>query len=130
MKIHMASVMVEDQDKALRFYTGMLGFELKQDIPVGDARFLTVTSPDGPEGVELLLEPNSNPAVPAKEFQRSLYDAGIPWTSFGVDDIQSEYDRLTALGVSFTQVPTDLGDGITAAIFDDTCGNLIMIVEA
>ena len=128
LKINIVSILVDDQQHALDFYTSILGFELKHDIPADGARYLTVTSPAGAEGVELFLEPNANPAVPAKEFQRALVDAGIPWTSFGVDDIQQEYERLTALGVEFTSEPTDYGDGFTAAIFDDTCGNLIMLV--
>ncbi|HLT21646.1 MAG TPA: VOC family protein [Thermomicrobiales bacterium] len=128
MRIHIASVMVDDQEKALQFYTEKLGFVLKHDIPAGGARWLTVVSPDGPEGVELLLEPVNNPAVPAREFQQALYDAGIPWTTFASDDIQAEYERLTARGVRFTQPPTDMGS-VTGAIFDDTCGNLIMLVS-
>ncbi|CAN5661717.1 VOC family protein [soil metagenome] len=129
MKINITSVMVEDQQHALEFYTGVLGFEKKQDIPAGGARFLTVASPDGPEGVELLLEPNSNPAVPAQEWQQSLYNAGIPATSFGSDDVETEAARLKEKGVNFTQDPVT-HDGVTTAIFDDTCGNLIMILQA
>jgi catechol 2,3-dioxygenase-like lactoylglutathione lyase family enzyme len=119
--------MVEDQARALAFYTDILGFELKHDVPLGDDRWLTVVSPEGPESVELLLEPVNNPAVPAREFQRPLFDAGIPWTTFAVDDIRQEYERLTALGVTFTAPPTPMGD-VTTATFDDTCGNLIMLV--
>lgn len=126
MKINLTSIMVDDQDKALAFYTGVLGFVKKTEIPVGEFKWLTVVSPDGPEDIELAFEPNSNPVVPAEAFQRSLFDAGIPTTSFGVDDVQQEYERLSRLGVRFHQTPTS-GDGITTAIFDDTCGNLIMI---
>lgn len=129
MRIHITSVMVDDQEKALAFYTEKLGFVLKHDVPAGGARWLTVVSPEGAEGVELLLEPVNNPAVPAREFQQALYNAGIPWTSFASDDIQAEYERLTARGVRFTQPPTSFGEGITGAIFDDTCGNLIMLIS-
>ncbi len=121
--------MVDDQDKALRFYTEVLGFVKKVDIPVGEARWLTIVSPEGPDDIELLLEPNSNPAVPAKEFQKALFEAGIPATSFAVEDVQKEYERLKALGVAFTIEPTNTGM-VTVAVFDDTCGNLIMIAAA
>jgi catechol 2,3-dioxygenase-like lactoylglutathione lyase family enzyme len=127
MKINMTSVMVDDQEKALAVYTDVLGFVVKHDIPLEYARYITVVSPDGPEDIELLLEPNGNPAVPAREWQKALYDAGIPATSFGVDDVQAEYEHLKALGVRFTSEPASEG-GFTTAIFDDTCGNLIMIV--
>jgi catechol 2,3-dioxygenase-like lactoylglutathione lyase family enzyme len=120
--------MVDDQARALEFYTSKLGFVAKQDIPVGEARFLTVVSPEAPDGTELLLEPNDNPMVPAQAFQRALFDAGIPATSFTVDDVDGEYERLKALGVMFTSAPTTT-DGVTAAVFDDTCGNLIMIAS-
>jgi catechol 2,3-dioxygenase-like lactoylglutathione lyase family enzyme len=126
VKIQLSSVMVNDQEKALWFYTEVLGFVKKKDIPMGAARWLTVTSPEGPEGVELLLEPNEFP--PAKVFQKSLFDAGIPATAFAVDDIQSEYDRLTALGVVFRSTPTKAGPA-TVAAFDDTCGNVIQLYE-
>ena len=126
MKIQLSSVMVNDQEKALWFYTEVLGFVKKKDIPMGAARWLTVASPEGPEGVELLLEPNEFP--PAKVFQKSLFDAGIPATAFAVDDIQSEYDRLTALGVVFRSAPTKAGPA-TVAAFDDTCGNVIQLYE-
>jgi catechol 2,3-dioxygenase-like lactoylglutathione lyase family enzyme len=102
MKINLASVMVEDQDKALRFYTEILGFVKTVDIPVGEFKWLTVVSPNGPDDIELVLEPNSNPAVPVKVYQRALFESGIPGISFGVDDIHKEYARLTALGVVFT----------------------------
>jgi catechol 2,3-dioxygenase-like lactoylglutathione lyase family enzyme len=127
MRINVTSVMVDDQDKALAFYTEVLGFLKKTDIPVGDAKWLTVVSPEGPYDIELLLEPNNNPAVPAEAFQKALFEAGIPATSFAVDDVHKEYDRLTALGVSFTSEPTTMDGGVTTAVFDDTCGNLIMI---
>lgn len=129
MRINITSVLVDDQQKALEFYTGPLGFVLKHDIPMGADRWLTVVSPEAPDGVELLLEPNNNPAVPAREWQKALYDAGIPATSFAVDDVQAEYERLTALGVRFTGEPVSAG-AVTMATFDDTCGNLIMIASA
>ena len=129
MRINITSVLVDDQAKALAFYTEKLGFEKKTDIPAGGARWLTVVSPDEPDGVELLLEPNSNPAVPARDWQQALYDAGIPATSFASDDILAETARLQELGVKFTQEPTTAGD-VTTAVFDDTCGNLIMLAQA
>lgn len=122
IKISVTSVFVEDQEKALRFYTDVLGFLAKRDIPAGDARWLTVVSPAEPDGVELLLEPNGNPI--ATTYQRALHEAGIPATTFAVDDIQAEFERLTKLGVTFTTEPTPSGPVITAVI-DDTCGNLI-----
>jgi catechol 2,3-dioxygenase-like lactoylglutathione lyase family enzyme len=128
VKINITSVLVDDQERALRFYTQSLGFVKKQDFPVGEARFLTVVSPEGCKDVELLLEPNSNPAVPAKEFQRALFEAGVPATSFGVDDVHKEYERLKGLGVVFNGEPAT-ADGVTADVFDDTCGNLIMIAS-
>jgi catechol 2,3-dioxygenase-like lactoylglutathione lyase family enzyme len=128
MRINLTSVMVSDQRKALAFYTEVLGFVKRKDIPVGEDSFLTVASPEGPDDVELLLEPNDNPAVPAKEFQRALYEAGIPAATFGVDDVQKEYERLTGMGVRFTGPPTTM-PGVTMATFDDTCGNLIMIAK-
>lgn len=124
MRINLTSVLVDDQDKALKFYTEILGFVKKTDIPVGDAKWLTVVSPEVPDGVELLLEPSDNPA--AKTFKKSLFEQGIPLTSFAVDDIQQEYERLKILGVVFTMAPTQMGPA-TVAIFDDTCGNLIQI---
>jgi catechol 2,3-dioxygenase-like lactoylglutathione lyase family enzyme len=126
MKIKLTSVMVDDQDKALRFYTEVLGFIKKTDIPVGNFKWLTVVSPDGPDDVELLLEPNENPA--AQVYQKALHDAGIPLTAFAVDDIQREYARLTELGVAFSTKPTKAGPA-TVAVFDDTCGNLIQIYQ-
>ena len=125
MKINLTSVLVDDQAKALRFYTDVLGFVKKNDIPAGGARWLTVVSPDAPDGVELLLEPDAHPA--SKTFKAALVDDGMPLTSFAVDDVQAEFDRLSAKGVTFTQPPTAMGP-VTTAVFDDTCGNLIQIV--
>jgi len=126
VRINLASVLVDDQDNALRFYTEVLGFVKKTDVPVGEARWLTVVSPDSPDGVELLLEPDGHPA--AKPFKAALVEDGIPYTSFGVADCQAEYDRLVGLGVQFTQPPTQMGP-VTTAVFDDTCGNLIQIAQ-
>jgi catechol 2,3-dioxygenase-like lactoylglutathione lyase family enzyme len=126
MKIVVTSVLVDDQEKALRFYADVLGFEKKDDVPVGDARWLTVVSPQDPDGIELLLEPDSHPA--AKPFKQALVEDGIPYTSFGVDDVQAEYERLSGRGVRFTQPPTGMGQ-VTTAVFDDTCGNLIQIAQ-
>ena len=124
MRINLASVLVDDQQKALRFYTEVLGFVKKNDIPLGEHRWLTVVSPEAPDGVELVLEPSEHPAV--RPFKEALVADGIPFTSFAVDDVQDEYDRLTALGVTFTQPPTAMGP-VTTAVLDDTCGNLIQI---
>ena len=124
MRITRTSVLVDDQAKALDFYTSVLGFVKKTDIPLGEYRWLTVVSPDDTEGVELLLEPDEHPA--ARPFKEALVADGIPFTSFAVDDVQKEYERMTALGVRFTQEPTQMGE-MTVAVFDDTCGNLIMI---
>jgi catechol 2,3-dioxygenase-like lactoylglutathione lyase family enzyme len=124
MKITLTSVLVDDQDKALAFYTDVLGFRKKTDIPLGEHRWLTVVSPDAPDGVELVLEPDEHPA--AKPFKAALVEDGIPFTSFGVDDVQREYERLRGLGVRFTQEPTAMGS-VTTAVLDDTCGNLIQI---
>ncbi|HET7009749.1 MAG TPA: VOC family protein [Anaerolineales bacterium] len=126
MKIVLTSVFVKDQEKALQFYTKVLGFEKRKDLPAGEFRFLTVGSPENPNGPELLLEPNDNPA--AKAFQKAVYEQGIPATSFGVDDLQAEYQRLKGLGVKFTMEPAQLGP-VTMAVFDDTCGNLIQIAQ-
>ncbi|HEX4671967.1 MAG TPA: VOC family protein [Solirubrobacteraceae bacterium] len=126
MRIHLASIFVDDQAQALRFYTEVLGFEKKVQVPVGDYDWLTLVSPGEPNGTQLLLEPDAHPAV--KPFKDALVDDGIPFTSFGVDDVHAEYERLTALGVRFTQQPTDLGPA-TTAVFEDTCGNLISIVH-
>ena len=126
MKVNLSSILVDDQDKALRFYTEVLGFVKKDEIPIGDDRWLTVVSPDDPDGVELVLEPDSHPA--AKPFKEALVADGIPFTSSAVDDVQNEFDRLRGLGVRFTQDPLDLGP-VTTAVFDDTCGNLIQIAH-
>jgi len=126
IRIAVTSVFVEDQSKALTFYTEVLGFEKKTDIPLGEARWLTVASPAGPDGVELLLEPNAGPI--AKTYQQALFEAGIPATTFAADDIHAEYARMTALGVVFTMAPTQQGP-VTQAVFDDTCGNLIGLFE-
>jgi catechol 2,3-dioxygenase-like lactoylglutathione lyase family enzyme len=124
MKITTTSVLVDDQAKALAFYTDVLGFQKKTDIPVGDHRWLTVVSTDAPDGVELALEPDEHPA--AGPFKAALVEDGIPFTSFAVDDVQREYERLRELGVRFTQEPAAMGP-VTTAVFDDTCGNLIQI---
>ena len=124
MKIILTSVLVDDQAKALAFYTDVLGFRPKSDIPLGEHRWLTVVSPDAPDGVELLLEPDEHPA--ARPFKAALVEDGIPFTSFAVDDVQRAYERLQARGVRFTQVPTAMGPVVTA-VLDDTCGNLIQI---
>jgi catechol 2,3-dioxygenase-like lactoylglutathione lyase family enzyme len=126
MRIHLTSVLVDDQAKALSFYTDVLGFVGKEDVPLGEHRWLTVVSPDDPDGTELLLEPDAHPA--AKVFKAALADDGIPATSFAVDDVAAESARLAQLGVRFTQQPTDLGPVVTA-VFDDTCGNLIQIQQ-
>ena len=126
MRINLASVLVDDQEKALRFYTDVLGFMKKTEIPLGEARWLTVVSPDAPDGVELVLEPDAHPA--ARPFKEALVADGIPYTSFAVDDVAAEYDRLSGLGVTFTQPPTPMGP-VTTAILDDTCGNLIQIAQ-
>ncbi len=127
MRIHVTSVFVDDQQKALRFYSDTLGFEKKTEIPLGEASWLTVVSPADPAGTELLLEPDSHPAV--KPFKKALVEDGIPCASFAVDDVQAEYERLSARGVRFVQPPTDLGMVVTA-VLDDTCGNLIQLVTA
>lgn len=124
MKIHMTSVFVDDQERALRFYTDVLGFALKYDMPAGEYRWLTVVSADAPDGTQLLLEPDVHPA--AKSYKEALVADGIPAAQFAVDDVQAEYERLTALGVRFTQPPMEMGPVVTA-VFDDTCGNLIQI---
>ena len=126
MRINLSSVPVDDQQKALRFYTETLGFQKKHDIPLGEHRWLTVVSPEDPDGTELVLEPDEHPAV--KPFKSALVEDGIPFTSFAVEDVAEEHRRLNALGVTFTQPPTDYGTVITA-VFDDTCGNLIQIAQ-
>ena len=127
MKIMLTSVMVDDQAKALAFYTDVLGFQVKHDVPLGEHRWLTVVSPEAPEGAELLLEPDEHPA--ARPFKAALVEDGIPFASFAVDDVAREYERLQGLGVRFTQPPTDMGP-VTTAVLDDTCGNLIQIATA
>ena len=126
MRINLASVLVDDQQRALRFYTDTLGFVEKANVPLGEHSWITVVSPDDPDGTELVLEPDDHPA--AKPFKEALAADGIPFTSFAVDDVRAEYDRLRALGVRFTQEPTDLGP-VTTAVLDDTCGNLIQIAQ-
>ena len=126
MKINLTSMLVDDQDKALRFYTEVLGFTPKHDIPMGRHRWITVVSPDDPDGTELVLEPDEHPA--AKTFKDALMTDGIPFTSFAVDDVRAECDRLRGLGVRFTQEPTDMGN-VTTAVLDDTCGNLVQIAQ-
>ena len=124
MRILFTSILVDDQAKAYAFYTDVLGFRPKSDVPMGDHRWLTVVSPDAPDGVELVLEPDEHPA--AKPFKAALVEDGIPVTSFGVQDVRQEYERLRALGVRFTQEPADMGPVVTA-VLDDTCGNLVQI---
>ena len=124
MRVNVMSVMVDDQRKALRFYTEVLGFVKKREIPFGQHAWLTVASPDQPDGTEVSLEPDEHPA--ARTFKEALVADGIPWTSFEVDDVATEHERLVGLGVTFTQPPTDMGQ-VTTAVFDDTCGNLIQI---
>lgn len=126
MKIVVTSVLVDDQEKALRFYTEVLRFVKKTEIPMGQFRWLTVVSPDDPDGTELVLEPDNHPA--AGPFKKALVEDGIPFTSFAVDDVQAEYTRLKAAGVRFTQPPVDMGP-VTTAVLDDTCGNLIQIAQ-
>jgi catechol 2,3-dioxygenase-like lactoylglutathione lyase family enzyme len=124
MRINLTSVFVDDQEEALRFYTEVLGFVKKHDVPTGEYRWLTVVSPEDPEGTELLLEPSGHPA--AKPFKDALVADGIPFTAFAVEDVHAEFERLRGLGVRFTQEPTDMGQ-VTTAVLDDTCGNLIQI---
>lgn len=126
MRIKLTSIMVDDQDKALRFYTDVLGFKKKHDIPVGEFRWITVSSPEGPDDLELALEPNANPA--GKAFQSSMFEQGIPLAAFEVSDIKGEFHRLSAHGVAFTKGPTPAGP-ITLAVFADTCGNLIQLYQ-
>jgi catechol 2,3-dioxygenase-like lactoylglutathione lyase family enzyme len=127
MKIHLTSVFVDDQDKALRFYTDVLGFVKKHDVPMGTDRWLTVVSPEDPDGTELLLEPSGHPAV--QPYKTALVQDGIPAASFAVDDVHAEFGRLRGLGVRFTQEPLETGP-VTTAVFDDTCGNLIQIAHS
>ena len=126
MRIYVTSVLVDDQAKALDFYRDKLGFQVKHDIPLGEHRWLTLVSAEQPDGTELLLEPSSHPAV--KPFRDALVADGIPWTSFQVDDLAAEHERLEALGVRFTVKPMDAGS-VHMAVFDDTCGNFIQLVQ-
>jgi catechol 2,3-dioxygenase-like lactoylglutathione lyase family enzyme len=126
VRINLTSVLVDDQEKALKFYTEILGFQKKTDFPVGEARWLTVVSPEDPLGTELVLEPGSHPAV--GPFKEALVADGIPFTSFAVDDVHAEFERLKGLGVRFTQEPVEMGT-VTMAVLDDTCGNLIQIAH-
>lgn len=126
MKIHLTSVFVDDQDKALTFYTEVLGFVKKTEVPLGADRWLTVVSPEDPDGTELLLEPDGHPAV--KPYKTALVADGIPAAQFAVEDVHAEFDRLSALGVRFTQEPLAMGP-VTTAVLDDTCGNLIQIAH-
>ncbi len=127
MKIHLTSVFVDDQERALRFYTDVLGFVKKHDVPVGADRWLTVVSPEAPDGTELLLEPSGHPAV--GPYRTALAQDGIPAASFAVDDVRAEFERLRGLGVRFTQEPLEMGS-VSTAVLDDTCGNLIQIVHS
>ena len=126
MRIKLNSIFVDNQDKALKFYTDILGFKKSKEFPVGEFKWLTVASPEGPADIELVLEPNANPA--AKEFQEAIFKQGIPITAFEVDDLTAEHQRLKDLGVMFTMQPTDHGP-IKLAIFADTCGNLIQLYQ-
>ena len=126
MKIVLTSILIDDQDKALRVYTEMLGFVKKTDVPLGTHRWLTVVSPEARDGVELVLEPDGHPA--ARPFKNALVADGIPFTSFGVADVKAEFDRLSRAGVRFTQPPVAMGPVITA-VLDDTCGNLIQLAQ-
>ena len=126
MRINLTSVLVDDQDRARRFYTEVLGFKLKADVPMGAHRWITVVSPEDPDGTQLVLEPDAHPA--AKAFKEALAADGIPFTSFAVDDVRAEFERLRGLGVRFTQEPAQMGPVVTA-VLDDTCGNLIQIAQ-
>ncbi len=126
MRIHINGVYVDDQAAARTFYTQTLGFQIKHDVPLGEHFWLTVVSPEEPDGTEFLLEPSTHPAV--KPYRDALKADGIPMTQFAVDDVQAEHDRLVELGVNFTMPPTEMGEQ-TMAVFDDTCGNLIMIIQ-
>ena len=124
MRIKLTSIMVDDQDKALKFYTEVLGFLKKRDLPAGGFRWITVVSPEGPDDLELALEPNANPA--AKTFQKAMFDQGIPLASFETRDLQTDFKRLKGLGVAFTQEPMNAGP-VIIAVLSDTCGNLIQL---
>lgn len=125
-RINLTSVLVDDQERALRFYTDVLGFQKKNDVPTGEHRWLTVVSPEDPDGVELLLEPEGHPA--ARPFKEALVADGIPFTSFAVDDVRRVHEELVGKGVTFLQPPTDMGP-VTTAVLDDTCGNLIQLAS-
>ncbi|QDX94058.1 VOC family protein [Brevibacillus laterosporus] len=126
MKIKLTSIFVDDQDKALTFYTEILGFVKKNELPAGEFKWLTVVSPEGPDDIELLLEPLGHPA--AKTFQKEMFEAGIPLTAFAVEDIHKEYERMKKRGVVFKTKPIDMG-GTAIAVFNDTCGNLIQLFQ-
>jgi predicted enzyme related to lactoylglutathione lyase len=126
MRIKLTSLMVDDQDKALKFYSEILGFQKKHEIPMGPYKWLTVVSPEGPDDLELSLEPNANPA--GKNFQQAMFSQGIPLAAFEVSDIASDYRRLTSHGVVFTREPASMGP-VTIAVFSDTCGNLIQLYQ-
>ncbi len=126
IRIQLASIFVDDQEKALKFYTEVMGFARRADIPMGEFRWLTVVSPEEPEGTELLLEPNSHPAAIA--YQQAIYQDAIPATTFFVEDIQKAYEELKKQGVVFTMKPTESGT-VTIAVLDDTCGNLIQLTQ-
>ena len=126
MKIKLTSVMVRDQEEALQFYTKVLGFIKKTEVPMGEHKWLTVVSPEAPDEVELVLEPLG--FAPAATFQKALYEAGIPWTAFNVEDIEAEYKRMLEMGVAFSMPPTQMGP-VTIAVFDDTCGNNIQLMQ-
>ena len=128
MKVKVISIPVQDQEKALQFYTSKLGFVKKIDVPLGQDRWLTVVSKEDQDGPEVLLEPAPNHFVPAKTYQKALFDAGIPYTQFNVDSVQKEYERLVGLGVEFSVKPTEMGT-VAIAVFNDTCGNNIQLVE-
>lgn len=128
MKVKIISIPVRNQETALAFYTGKLGFVKKTDVPLGEDRWLTVVSKEERDGPELLLEPAPNHFEPARVYQEALFNAGIPYTQFNVEDVQQEYERLLSLGVAFSIQPTEMGT-VKIAIFDDTCGNHIQIVE-
>ncbi|MCD0468605.1 VOC family protein [Flavobacterium sp. JAS] len=129
MKVKVIGIPVQDQEKALQFYTTKLGFIKKHDVPLGEGnRWLTVVSKDEPNGVEVLLEPSPNHFEPSKTYQKALFEAGIPYTQFNVDNLQEEYERLISLGVEFSMIPTEMGN-VKIAILDDTCGNKIQLIE-
>jgi predicted enzyme related to lactoylglutathione lyase len=129
MKVKVISIPVQDQEKALQFYTVKLGFLKKIDVPLGEGnRWLTVVSKEEPDGPEILLEPSPNHLEEAKTYQKALFDKGIPYTQFNVDNVQQEYERLVTIGVEFSVKPTEMGT-VKIAVFNDTCGNNIQIIE-